>query len=104
MNPFSKAKMAPLPSLSRVHVRHDPIVADRVLPEYNLHRRIQRDGEPQTVSVLKLVICSARLVAAVIGEGQLGTFALCRPGAPSLSVIAHEATTNAGGSSKKMAM
>uniref|UniRef100_A0ACD5YP31 Uncharacterized protein n=1 Tax=Avena sativa TaxID=4498 RepID=A0ACD5YP31_AVESA len=90
VDPFSQDS-APvallLPSLSRVRVRHEPIVAaeERDLPECR-HPWVprERDAEPQgTVYLLKLVVCSASLVAAVVGQGRHGKLALCRPGAAS---------------------
>jgi hypothetical protein len=42
------------------------------------------------VSVLALVVCSTRLIAAIVAVGALGTIALCRPGAAAWSVSAHE--------------
>ncbi|XP_044405590.1 uncharacterized protein [Triticum aestivum] len=92
LDPFSDATapVALLPSLSSVCVRHEPIVAvaERELLEcrYSLTPR-ERDAEPQTaVSLLKLVVCSARLVAAVVGQGRHGKLALCRLGAPAWSL------------------
>ena len=43
------------------------------------------------ISVLSLVVCSTRLIAAVLAVGAIGTIALCRPGAAAWSsVSAHE--------------
>lgn len=92
VDPFSKAAaMAPLPSVSRLHVRHDPIVAvdERDLrwcrPTW-LPR--ENTGEPQaSASLLKLAVSpAADVVAAVVGEGRHGKLAVCRPGAPAWSV------------------
>jgi hypothetical protein len=96
VDPFCKdsAPVAVLPSLSRVRVRYEPIVAvpERELPECrHLWVPRERDAEPQTaVSLLKLVVCSSRLVAAVVGQGRHGRLALCRPGAASWSVSGRE--------------
>ncbi|KAF0906527.1 hypothetical protein E2562_011508 [Oryza meyeriana var. granulata] len=91
VDPFSKAAaMAPLPCLSRLHVLHESIVAvdERDLgwcrPTW-LPR--ESTSEPQAVvSLLKLVVSPAGLVAAVVGEGRHGKFALCRPGAAAWSI------------------
>ena len=40
--------------------------------------------------MLSLVVCSTRLIAAVLAVGAIGTIALCRPGAAAWSVRAHE--------------
>ncbi|TKW07539.1 hypothetical protein SEVIR_7G313900v4 [Setaria viridis] len=44
----------------------------------------------EEISVLSLVVCSTRLIAAIVAVGALGTIALCRPGAAAWSVSAHE--------------
>ncbi|KAL6629863.1 hypothetical protein ACP70R_029628 [Stipagrostis hirtigluma subsp. patula] len=99
-NPFSNATaVAPLPSLSSVRARREPVGAvdgEGDVPEYDVQGLVLRElpvggePEPRTVSLRKLVVCSPDLVAAVIGEGRLGTFALCRPGAASWSVSSHD--------------
>ncbi|XP_024317925.1 uncharacterized protein LOC100827489 [Brachypodium distachyon] len=91
-DPFSHAAMPRLPRLPRVHVRADPVVAaaERALPDCrHPWREQEREPEPEAaapLSLLKLVVCSTRLVAAVVGQGRHGKLALCRPGAPSWSM------------------
>uniref|UniRef100_A0A0E0JVU0 Uncharacterized protein n=1 Tax=Oryza punctata TaxID=4537 RepID=A0A0E0JVU0_ORYPU len=98
VDPFSNSKaatavavaMAPLPSLSRLHANHEPIVAaDERDLRWCRPTWLPREstGEPQAaVSLLKLAVSpAADLVAAVVGEGRHGKFALCQPGAAAWS-------------------
>lgn len=96
LNPFSMAAMPPLPSLSSAAPSRDVrAVRERVREEYDMiglgRRHRLEDGaadpEPGALAVRKMVVCSAGLVAAVIGgEGRLVKFAVCRPGAAAWSV------------------
>jgi hypothetical protein len=72
MNPFTKATM-PLPSLYQEPV---DFAEDYMVQENN------RTGTwsykcRDNISVVSLVVCSTRLIAAIFAVGDLGTIALC---------------------------
>ncbi|XP_012703038.1 uncharacterized protein LOC101759553 isoform X2 [Setaria italica] len=92
MNPFTKATM-PLPSLSSYSYYEDPVEVaedcmaqqgDMPLGTWSQNKYVEE------ISVLSLVVCSARLIAAIVAVGALGTIALCHSGATAWSVSAHE--------------
>ncbi|RLN08208.1 hypothetical protein C2845_PM11G08860 [Panicum miliaceum] len=98
-NPFSKAAGAvapPLPSPSCVRARQEPVfqaVPERAIPEYDQIGLCADEPEPRALSVRKLLVCPASVVASVIGGeeyGRLGKLAVCQPGAPAWSVSVHD--------------
>ncbi|KAK3135994.1 hypothetical protein QOZ80_5BG0426360 [Eleusine coracana subsp. coracana] len=92
LNAFTKVTM-PLPSLSSYCPFDEPVETVNV-------RNIGREShgtwmdlkDKDYISVNALVVCSTQLIAALVavGAGNLGTVALCRPGAAAWSVNAHE--------------
>ncbi|KAK3156053.1 hypothetical protein QOZ80_2AG0102190 [Eleusine coracana subsp. coracana] len=108
LDPFSMAAMPPLPSLlsssaaaaAACDAHNKPFAREREREEYDVVGLGRRDRlevgaaepDPRTLTVRRLVVCSAGLVAAVVGgEGQrLGKFAVCRPGAASWSVCVQD--------------
>ncbi|GJM88151.1 hypothetical protein PR202_ga04180 [Eleusine coracana subsp. coracana] len=92
LNAFTKATM-PLPSLSSYCPIDEPVETVNV-------RDIGREShgtwidlkDKDYISVNALVVCSTQLIAALVavGAGNLGTVALCRPGAAAWSVSARE--------------
>ncbi|RLM68968.1 hypothetical protein C2845_PM17G00230 [Panicum miliaceum] len=91
MNPFTKATM-PLPSLSSYSYYEEPVEVseDCMVPDDEMPGMWMYNKDTSDVSVLALVECSTRLIAAIVAVGALGTIALCRPGAAAWSVSAHE--------------
>ncbi|CAN6323277.1 unnamed protein product [Urochloa humidicola] len=91
MNPFTKATM-PLPNLSSYSYYKEPVeIPEDCMPRENDMRGPWSYNEDAAeISVLSLVVCSARLVAAIVVVGDLGTIALCRPGASAWSVSSDE--------------
>ncbi|KAG2614587.1 hypothetical protein PVAP13_3NG251494 [Panicum virgatum] len=91
MNPFTKATM-PLPSLSSYSFYEEPVEVpeDCMVPDHEMQGTWMYNKDIEEVSVLALVVCSTRLIAAIVAVGALGTIALCRPGAAAWSVSAHE--------------
>ncbi|CAL4995882.1 unnamed protein product [Urochloa decumbens] len=91
MNPFTKATM-PLPSLSSYSYYEEPVeVPKDCMPHENeTPGPWSRNKDAEEISILSLVVCSTRLVAAIVAVGALGTIALCRPGASAWSVSSHE--------------
>ena len=91
MNPFTKATM-PLPSLSSYSCYEEPVEVpeDCMVPDDEMQGTWMYNKDTGDVSVLALVVCSTRLIAAIVAVGDLGTIALCRPGAAAWSVSAHE--------------
>ncbi|GJN19043.1 hypothetical protein PR202_gb06275 [Eleusine coracana subsp. coracana] len=96
------AAMPPLPTLlsSSSAAACDALNKPFVREEYDMIGLGRRDRlevgaaepDPRTLTVRRLVVCSAGHVAAVVGvEGQrLGKFAVCRPGAASWSVCGQD--------------
>ncbi|XP_021317170.1 uncharacterized protein LOC8083015 isoform X2 [Sorghum bicolor] len=90
MNPFTKATV-PLPSLYSYSYYREPV-------DFAEDYMVQENNRPGTwgykcrhdISVVSLVVCSTRLIAAIVAVGDLGTIALCRPGAVAWSVSARE--------------
>ncbi|CAN6357413.1 unnamed protein product [Urochloa humidicola] len=76
----------PLPSLSSYIYYEEPME----VPEDSMPGPWSQNKEAEGISVLSLVLCSTRLIAAIVAVGALGTIALCRPGAAAWSVSAHE--------------
>ena len=68
-----------------VEVAEDCMVSEDEMPGTWMHNQ-----DVCEISVLSLVVCSTRLIAAVLAVGAIGTIALCRPGAAAWSVRAHE--------------
>ncbi|CAM0152481.1 unnamed protein product [Urochloa decumbens] len=91
MNPFTKTTM-PLPSLSSYSYYEDPVEVpeDCMLQENDMRGPWSQYKDADEISVLSLVVCSTRLIAAIVAVGALGTIALCRPGAAAWSVSANE--------------
>ncbi|XP_025828367.1 uncharacterized protein LOC112903338 [Panicum hallii] len=61
-----------------------------MVPDHEMPGTWMYNKDIDDVSVLALVVCSTRLIAAIVAVGALGTIALCRPGAAAWSVSAHE--------------
>jgi len=61
-----------------------------MVPDHEMQGTWMYNKDIEEVSVLALVVCSTRLIAAIVAVGALGTIALCRPGAAAWSVSAHE--------------
>ncbi|KAF8706385.1 hypothetical protein HU200_030649 [Digitaria exilis] len=91
MNPFTKATM-PIPSLSSYSYYEEPveIAEDCLAPENEMQGNWSHNKDTYEMSVLTLVVCSTHLIAAIVAVGDLGTIALCQPGASAWSVNAHE--------------
>ncbi|CAO2145381.1 unnamed protein product [Urochloa humidicola] len=91
MNPFTKATM-PLPSLSSYSYYEEPVeIPEDCMPqERDMPGPWSHNKGLDEISVLSLVVCSTRLVAAIVAVGALGTIALCRPGASTWSVSSDE--------------
>jgi hypothetical protein len=77
----SRASSLPMPLASAPTHHHKPVraVRQRVCDEYDVHglgrRSLEDEPELSALSVSRLVVCR--------GEGRLGKYALCRPGAAS---------------------
>ncbi|KAK3119596.1 hypothetical protein QOZ80_9AG0672650 [Eleusine coracana subsp. coracana] len=95
MNPFTKATVV-IPNLSSCSPYFDPVetVNDRVVPENEMLGTWMDYIESDDILVVTLIVCSTRLVAAIVAVDECGyvsgTIALCRPGATAWSVSAHE--------------
>ncbi|XP_066339056.1 uncharacterized protein [Miscanthus floridulus] len=92
MNHLTKATM-PLPSLSSYSYYQEPVEApeDCIPRYYRIRGNSWLDNKDiSNISVRSLVVCSTRLVAAIVAVGPLGAIALCRPGATAWSVSAQD--------------
>ncbi|KAJ1273853.1 hypothetical protein BS78_05G016700 [Paspalum vaginatum] len=90
MNPFTRATM-PLPSLSSYSLYEQPVeYGDDVFPDIDEPGMWMHKMDGNMISVLSLIVCSTRLIAAIVAVGDLGAIALCRPGAPAWSVSAND--------------
>ncbi|CAN6330207.1 unnamed protein product [Urochloa humidicola] len=87
LNPFTKATM-PLPNLSSYSYYKEPVeIPEDCMPPERYPWSLKDEDQ---ISVLSLVVCSTRLVAAIISDGYVDTIALCRPGASAWSVSSYE--------------
>jgi len=89
MNHFTKATM-PLPSLSSRSYYQEPAegTEDYMAPEVRGTWLDKKDKDE--ILVTSLVVCSKRLIAAIVAIRSFSTIALCRPGAAAWSVRVHE--------------
>ncbi|OEL15539.1 hypothetical protein BAE44_0023442 [Dichanthelium oligosanthes] len=91
MNPFTKATMS-LPRMSSYSYYEEPVEVDEDDMDPDINHpgtwmdNMERGGE---ISVISLVVCTTRLIAAIAVVGSLGAIALCRTGAAAWSVSAH---------------
>ncbi|WVZ91874.1 hypothetical protein U9M48_037988 [Paspalum notatum var. saurae] len=91
MNPFTRATM-PLPRLSSYSYYEHPVeLGDGMDPDIDSEEtwRLHNNDE---IFVTSLVVCSTRLIAAIVSVqfGSRAAIALCRPGAAAWSVSAHD--------------
>ncbi|WVZ54757.1 hypothetical protein U9M48_005508 [Paspalum notatum var. saurae] len=89
MNPFTRATM-PLRSLSSYSYYEQPVEFGDDVFSYIHNPGTWMDNMHKEMSVLSLVVCSTRLIAAIVVVGDLGAIALCRPGAAAWSVSKHD--------------
>ncbi|WVZ54764.1 hypothetical protein U9M48_005515 [Paspalum notatum var. saurae] len=88
MNPFTRATM-PLPSLSSYSYYEHPMeFGDGVYPGIDKQDTWLHVKNGEEISILSLVVCSTRLIAAIVAVTDFGAIALCRPGAAAWSVSA----------------
>ncbi|CAD6258657.1 unnamed protein product [Miscanthus lutarioriparius] len=89
MNHFTKATM-PLPSLSSRPYYQEPAegTEDYMAPQVRGTWLDKKDKDE--ILVTSLVVCSKRLIAAIVAIRSFSTIALCRPGAAAWSVRVHE--------------
>jgi hypothetical protein len=55
------------------------------------HGRLESPPAACRATVRKLVMCPGQVVAAMVGDGRLGKIPMCRPGAGSWVISAHDA-------------
>ncbi|TVU27251.1 hypothetical protein EJB05_29849, partial [Eragrostis curvula] len=95
MNPFTEDTME-IPSLSSYSPCNELVetVNDRIVPDDELHDKWMDVMSAEDITVVSLIVCSPRLIAAIVSADDCGydpcTIALCRPGAAAWSVSAHE--------------
>ncbi|KAJ1269693.1 hypothetical protein BS78_07G230800 [Paspalum vaginatum] len=90
MNPFTTATL-PLPSLSSYSYYEHPVeFGDDMDPDFDGEDTWLHIKDRDKICVLSLVVCSPRLIAAIVAVRYLGAIALCRPGAASWSVSARD--------------
>ncbi|KAJ1269421.1 hypothetical protein BS78_07G210400 [Paspalum vaginatum] len=92
MNPFTRATM-PLPRLSSYSYYEHPVeLGDGMDPDIDSEETWRLHNKDSEIYVLSLVVCSTRLIAAIVSVqfGYRAAIALCRPGAAAWSVSAHD--------------
>ncbi|KAJ1273851.1 hypothetical protein BS78_05G016500 [Paspalum vaginatum] len=90
MDPFTRATM-PLPSLSSYRYYEHPVqFGDDMDSDTDSEDTWPHISNGKEISILSLVVCSTRLIAAIVAIGDLGAIALCRPGAAAWSVSARD--------------
>jgi hypothetical protein len=90
MNLCTKATM-PLPNVHSYSHYEEPVkVPGDIVPDPDMPGTWRYNMDVQEISVvITLVVCSTRLIAAIVAVGDFGTIALCRLGPAAWSVSAH---------------